>query len=157
MSKYIVYTDGGCLKNPGGAGACAAVILSENKRVVKKITESYHSTTNNRMEILAIILALESLNAGDEVTVYSDSQYVIKTMLKEFKKSKNLDLWERLDKAMMGKKIRPKWVKGHNGDKYNEMCDEMCKNGMKKPTLHDTGYENAQNTAISVSQLKLRL
>ena len=86
-SNYIIYTDGGCAINPGGPGGCAAVIINTETGEYKTLSEGYVSTTNNRMEMQAIILALNAVDVKN-LTVYSDSTYVIKTMNGQFSKRK---------------------------------------------------------------------
>lgn len=128
---YTVYTDGGCSHNPNGPGGCAAVIINNQTKEITEISKGFESTTNNRMEIMAVILALESISSG-EITLFSDSQYVVCTMAGEYQKKKNRDLWERLERASKNKKIYPKWVRGHNGNKWNERCDALCTEEIQK-------------------------
>ena len=150
-----IYTDGGCRGNPGPGGWAYVIIQAEDPQIEEKgiqkasspliLAEDWgaeQSTTNNRMELQAVIaalVALHSLNAGSEkATVYTDSQYVQKGMtiwLEEWKKKgwktrgkepvKNRDLWQRLDGLAMGFSIIWLWVKGHAGNKYNERCDVL--------------------------------
>lgn len=103
-SNYIIYTDGGCAINPGGPGGCAAVIINTETGEYKTLSEGYVSTTNNRMEMQAIILALNAVDVKN-LTVYSDSTYVIKTMNGQFSKKKNKDLWAKISAAAKGKHI----------------------------------------------------
>ena len=139
-SNYIIYTDGGCAINPGGPGGCAAVIINTETGEYKTLSEGYVSTTNNRMEMQAIILALNAVDAKN-LTVYSDSTYVIKTMNGQFSKKKNKDLWAKISAAAKGKHITWEWVRGHNGDQYNEMCDALCTEAMNGSNLKiDKGY-----------------
>lgn len=141
MQDYIIYTDGGCAVNPGGPGAYGVVIIDCDTGEITEYSAGYRSTTNNRMEIMAVIVALEQIPKGSSATVYSDSQYVINTMCGKWRKTKNQDLWKRLDSAAMKKNIFPKWVRGHNGDRYNERCDAMCTEAMHKECLgEDSGY-----------------
>lgn len=109
-SNYIIYTDGGCAINPGGPGGCAAVIINTEAGEYKTLSEGYVSTTNNRMEMQAIILALNAVDAKN-LTVYSDSTYVIKTMNGQFSKKKNKDLWAKISAAAKGKHITWEWVR----------------------------------------------
>lgn len=136
---YIIYTDGGCSTNPGGRGGIGIVIL--NTRTGKKTehSEGYFCTTNNRMEILAVARALELVPNGSKVQLRSDSQYVVKTMKGQYAKHKNIDLWERLDQAMVGKEVSVYWVKGHAGNPYNERCDRLAAAAMRNPTKEDVG------------------
>lgn len=139
---YIVYTDGGCAFNPGGPGGCAAVILNTKTGERMELSESYQCTTNNRMEVMAVILALENIPEGKGVLLHSDSQYVIKTMEGYFRKKKNIDLWNVVEKACRGKKIEWRWVKGHNGNRENECCDRLCTQAMQgMEKKEDTGYQ----------------
>lgn len=146
VSNYIVYTDGGCAFNPGGPGGCAAVILNAKTGERTELSESYRCTTNNRMEVMAVILALEKIPEKSVVFVYSDSQYVIKTMEGYFRKKKNIDLWQRLEQACEGKKMEWSWVKGHNGNLENERCDRLCTQAMRCiEKKEDTGYLEMDN------------
>jgi ribonuclease HI len=130
--KVIVYTDGAALGNPG-PGGFGVVMLYGDKR--KEISAGYRLTTNNRMELLAVIIALESLKRENlEVVVYSDSQYVVNSIEKKwvfgwmkigFKGKKNEDLWRRFLPAYAKQKVKMVWVKGHAGLKENERCDEL--------------------------------
>lgn len=129
---YIVYTDGGCAFNPGGPGGCAAVILNTKTGKRTELSESYQCTTNNRMEIMAVILAVEKIPEKSVVRVYSDSQYVIKTMEGHFRKKKNVDLWQRLEQACEWKIMEWNWIKGHNGNLENERCDQLCTQAMQR-------------------------
>lgn len=139
---YIVYTDGGCAFNPGGPGGCAAVILNTKTGERTELSESYQCTTNNRMEVMAVIMAMEKIPEKSVILVYSDSQYVIKTMEGYFRKKKNVDLWQRLDRACRGKKIEWRWVKGHNGNPENECCDQLCTQAMQRiEKKEDAGYQ----------------
>ena len=131
-----VYTDGGCSGNPG-PGGWAYVVVSGDAPEEKWGAES--STTNNRMELQAVIAALEALSGTDTssgITVYTDSQYVQKGItlwIKDWKKKgwktsdkkpvKNQDLWQRLDALSGALPVAWRWVKGHAGNKYNERCD----------------------------------
>lgn len=142
VPDYIVYTDGGCAFNPGGSGGCAAVILNTKTGERTELSESYQCTTNNRMEVMAVILALKNIPEGKGVLLHSDSQYVIKTMEGYFRKKKNIDLWNVVEKACRGKKIEWRWVKGHNGNPENECCDQLCTQAMQRiEKKEDAGYQ----------------
>lgn len=128
-----VYTDGSCLKNPGGAGGWAFIVLVDNREEILACG-SNPSTTNNRMELQAVIEALES-TSGPEYTIYTDSQWVMKCATGEWKRKANLDLWSRYDIARGRRKVNYIWVKAHNGDKYNEIVDDLAReeaNSVKK-------------------------
>lgn len=130
-----VYTDGGCRPNPG-VGGWAAVMIYKGK--VKELVGGEDKTTNNRMEMLASISALETLKRPCRVVVNTDSEYLkkgITSWIKKWKRNgwkrgktmvKNVDLWKRLDAAIQKHDVRWEWVRGHSGDKYNEICDELC-------------------------------
>ena len=102
LPDYIVYTDGGCAINPGGHGAYAAIIIHTDTGEIEEYTNGYKNTTNNRMEIMAVIEAFEHIKKGTSVELHADSKYVLKTIDGQFSRKKNLDLWERLDKACEG-------------------------------------------------------
>lgn len=123
--SLTIYTDGSCLRNPGGAGGYGAAILEHGEKI-KELWGHHPSTTNNRMEIMGVVAALEWLSEPCVLTIYSDSQYVINTMAKGWKKRMNLDLWERMDAACAGHEIRWKWVRGHNGNRWNEYADMLA-------------------------------
>ncbi len=146
-NEIVIYTDGGCSGNPG-PGGWANVILADG-------TENPHSggehlTTNNRMELMAVIQALTEISTNPQwsaksITVCTDSQYVkngITTWIKNWKKNnwktaskqpvKNQDLWTILDSLASKLNIQWNWVKGHAGIKYNEICDSLCQEQIKK-------------------------
>ena len=109
-----IYTDGSYLKNPGGEGGIGAVIIGED--FYKEISEGYLApTTNNQMEIMAAVRALEFLTEPSQVKLYSDSKLLVKTMARGWRRNKNLELWEMLDKASTGHTIKWKWLPGHSG------------------------------------------
>ena len=118
-----IYTDGACLGNPG-PGGWGAVIIGDGPRRV--IHGNDPDTTNNRMEIKAVVEALQSIPSKSEVTVYSDSSYVINTMTKNWKRKKNNDMWDLLDKEVLIRKVNWEWVKGHAGDPLNEEADRLA-------------------------------
>ena len=139
---YIVYTDGGCAQNPGGRGGAGSIILYTRTGKTGQICRGYYSTTNNRMEIMAVINAFEYLPDICSVELYSDSQLVLNCIAGKWKKKKNRDLWERLDKLLKGKRLTLHWVKGHDGNPFNEKCDELATLGMNLPELlNDEWYE----------------
>ena len=151
-ANYIVYTDGGCAFNPGGPGGIGVVIVDTNSGEVREISGGYFSSTNNRMEIMAVITALEELPRGSSIELYSDSQYTLNCMCGSWSRNKNTDLWSRLDKAAAGKKISLNWVRGHNGNQYNERCDELATAGQQRPTLSDNGYGSQTKPAKTMPQ-----
>lgn len=147
--KVVIYTDGSSRGNPG-PGGYGAVLLSE-KGHEKKLSEGFRKTTNNRMELLSVIKALEALKKPCEVLVFSDSKYVVDSIekgwvdswqKKGFAKKKNPDLWKRYLSIARNHRIKFEWVKGHNGNKYNEICDKLAVAAAQKHNLPpDKGYE----------------
>lgn len=148
--KIDIFTDGSCLGNPGRGGIG---ILLRYKQHEKQISKGYFLTTNNRMELLAVIEALNTLTESCEVMVHSDSQYMkngITQWIFNWKRNnwkassgkavKNQDLWQQLDQAILRHHIHWQWVKGHSGHRENEICDQLAKQGAENPTLQDTGY-----------------
>ena len=118
-----VYTDGSCSGNPG-PGGWGAVVLKDGKP--QRISGHDPHTTNNRMELTAAIKALEAVSNGTPVTVHSDSEYLVKTMTKGWKRNANQDLWDKLDSLTAGRKVDWQWVRGHNGDRWNEEADNLA-------------------------------
>ena len=118
-----IYTDGACLGNPGPGGWGAVIIEDGIKRNLSGADES---TTNNRMEMLAVIKGLASVPESAQVTVFSDSQYVVNTMTRGWKRKANLDLWDRLDAEVAAHRVEWRWVRGHAGDPLNEEADSLA-------------------------------
>lgn len=123
--KITLYTDGACSGNPG-IGGWASIMIFEDGSELKFSGGCLH-TTNNRMEMASVIEALQFLTIPHEVDIYTDSQYVVKTMTEGWKRNKNLDLWEGLDGLADKHVLRFHWVEGHSGNLYNERCDAMAK------------------------------
>lgn len=121
MSKTRIYTDGSCRDKIGGY---AFIILKDDLEI--SWSEKVHDTTNNRMELLAVIEALRCLESTEPCDIYSDSQWVINCAQKKWKRNKNLDLWEKYDTLSKKHSINFIWVKGHSGDVYNEKCDKLA-------------------------------
>lgn len=122
MNNYIVYTDG-AYSPSRNIGAIAFVIL-KGEKIVAEFSKPYRNTTNQRMEQLAVLLALKSIKNADNIQVYSDSAYVVNTYNKGWSRKCNLDLWKQLDEQL--KRLRNvtfSHVKGHSNVKYNERCD----------------------------------
>jgi ribonuclease HI len=151
MPNIIIYTDGAASGNPG-PGGYGTVLISGKHR--KELSEGFRMTTNNRMELLAVIAGLEALKyENSTVTIYSDSKYVTDAVEKGwlanwektgFKKKKNPDLWKRF--LLVYKKHRVKfiWIKGHSEIKENERCDFLAVQASKSPNLlSDLGYESS--------------
>lgn len=123
-----IYTDGSCLENPGGASGWAFGIIENNEEWFMSGGEK--SSTNNRMELLAVIEALDFVQEN-EYNIYTDSNLTLKCAKNEWKRKSNLDLWIQFDKVSNGKKLNWFWVKAHNGNRYNEIVDKMAKNEAK--------------------------
>ena len=147
-----IYTDGSAKGNPG-KGGYGIVLLYKGRR--KEISEGFRLTTNNRMELLAVIVAIEAIKKDlENITVYSDSKYVINAVEKgwlfnwektSFNKKKNPDLWIRFLKAYRKHKILFKWVKGHSNNIENERCDYLavCASENRRLSI-DSWYEKSQ-------------
>ena len=143
MKNVNIYTDGACSGNPGVGGI--GVILEYNGKE-KEISKAYPDTTNNRMELLSAITALEALKEPCEVILYSDSKYLCDSVNKGWvyswqkngwKKSDrspalNKDLWERLLTLLKNQSVKIEWVKGHNGHEQNERCDKLAVNAIRE-------------------------
>jgi ribonuclease HI len=149
MSEITIYTDGSSLGNPGPGGY--GVILKSGKHY-KELSQGYRLTTNNRMELLAVIVALESLKKeNSQVMLYTDSKYVVDAInknwlsnwqKKDFKGKKNIDLWKRFLLINPKHKVIFNWVKGHAGHEFNERCDVLAVEAANsKKLLVDEGYE----------------
>ena len=123
--RYILYTDGSCLSNPDGPGGYAAVLIQNNKEI-QRTSGGNPSTTNNRMEITAVLEGLRMIPEGAEVLLKSDSEYVIKTIQGVYSVGKNADLWQQLGCEIKKRCITCEWVRGHNGNAWNELCDELA-------------------------------
>ncbi len=118
-----IYTDGACVGNPG-PGGWAAIIVDGGKR--REIKGREENTTNNRMEILAAIKGLEQTPPGSQVTIHSDSQYLVRTMTENWKRSANLDLWHELDRLVGERNVDWVWIKGHNHHFENERANRLA-------------------------------
>ncbi|WP_072006901.1 ribonuclease HI [Mangrovibacter sp. MFB070] len=151
MRKQVeIFTDGSCLGNPGPGGYGAILRYKQHE---KTFSEGYYLTTNNRMELMAAIVALEAIKEHCDITLSTDSQYVrqgITSWIHNWKKRgwktadkkpvKNVDLWKRLDGALSQHNIKWEWVKGHAGHPENERCDELARTAAGSPSQEDTGY-----------------
>jgi ribonuclease HI len=142
--EIIIYSDGACKGNPGPGGWGAVLIYNDNK---KEIFGGEHNTTNNKMELTAVIKALEEINTRNiPVKIITDSQYVkngIESWIHNWKNNnwknaskkpvKNSDLWKRLD-ALVNEfqQIKWEWVKGHNNNKFNELADKLANKGVSE-------------------------
>lgn len=148
MNDVIIYTDGAAKGNPGKGGYGTVLMAGGH---LKKLSQGYKMTTNNRMELLAVIIGLEALNRKCNVTIYSDSKYVVDSvekgwvfgwLKKGFKGKKNADLWRRFLAVHQNHNVKFIWVKGHAGNKYNEMCDQLAVAAAESTNLvEDSGYK----------------
>ena len=144
MNHVEIYTDGACKGNPGPGGWG---VLLKSGATEKELFGGERETTNNRMELMAVIMALEALKRPCHVFLHADSQYVLKGMTewlvgwkaKGWKTAskqpvKNVDLWQRLDALVAngGHKIEWRWVRGHNGDPGNERADDLANRGVEQ-------------------------
>jgi ribonuclease HI len=132
MKQVHLFSDGSSLGNPGAGGYCAILKYGDAKKIVKG---GEPDTTNNRMELKAVIEGLKAIKEPCEVIITSDSNYVIKAInewldgwiKKDFKNVKNIDLWREYIKVSKPHKIKGIWVKGHAGHEENELCDKIAK------------------------------
>ncbi len=154
MKQVTIFTDGSCLGNPGRGGWGAILRYGGLER---ELSGGFNPTTNNRMEIMAAIAALEALNEPCEVKLFTDSQYLRHAVEKKWlagwmrngwmtaarKPVKNRDLWERLHVQLTRHKVTLEWVRGHNGHAENERCDELARSQSSRKDLpEDPGYES---------------
>jgi len=149
ITQITIYTDGAAKGNPGPGGY--GLILQSGPHY-KEVSDGFRLTTNNRMELLSVIIGLEMLKTPDcEVTVYSDSKYVVDAVEKKWidgwikrgwKNVKNPDLWKRYLAIASQHKVRFKWIKGHNGHPMNERCDFLAvEASMGRNLQADAWYE----------------
>jgi ribonuclease HI len=155
--RLSIYTDGACYPNPGVGAYCAIIT---NGKEEHSMVRKFQHTTNNRMELLAVIEPLEALKKiGYMITIYTDSQYVANPYNKKWMKGwikrgwvkadkkpvLNIDLWKRLNAAMEKHTVHFEWVRGHNGHPQNERCDQLAvkaRSNPKFPCCVDTEYKN---------------
>lgn len=148
----IAYTDGSSLGNPG-PGGFGTILVETKMNFRKEFSDGYRLTTNNRMELMAVITALEKLKYPDsEITIYTDSQYIVNAVEKKwvfgwekkaFKNKKNEDLWRIFLRLYRQHKVSLVWVKGHAGNELNEQADRLAVKAANSPNLKiDTFFEN---------------
>jgi len=151
--KILIYTDGAAKGNPGNGGY--GIVMKSGKHR-KEFSEGFRLTTNNRMELLSVIVALESIKKPNAIVeVWSDSKYVVDAVekawvfaweKKNFKGKKNEDLWKRFLKIYPKHKVSFHWIKGHAGHPENERCDELAVNAAESESLKaDAWYEENSN------------
>lgn len=146
----MLYTDGSARGNPGPGGYGAILIYQKHE---KELSGAFRCTTNNRMELLAVIEGLEAIKKpGQQVRIYADSQYVVNAISKGwlfnwekegFKKKKNVDLWQRFLKVYRQHQVTCSWIEGHSGHHYNERCDRIATQAaLNGPWKKDSAYES---------------
>ena len=142
-----IFTDGSSRGNPGPGGYGVVMLYKDNR---KELSQGYKNTTNNRMELTAVIEALKAVKKKNiEITIYSDSKYVVESVEKRwiwnweknnFKKKQNIDLWKKFIPLYKNFNIKFVWVKGHAGIKENERCDELANLAQSENLISDIGY-----------------
>lgn len=157
-NEVVIYTDGAASGNPGPGGYGVVMLYKGHE---KTISEGFKRTTNNRMELLAVIVALEAMKSPNlPVRIYSDSKYVVDAIeqgwlknweKKAFKKTKNTDLWMRFLKTYRKfPDIKFNWVKGHANDPLNNQADKLAVKASKSSNLKtDTGYDDSENALFN--------
>ena len=156
--KIEIYTDGACSGNPG-KGGYGIVMKVPEKNYEKRYSQGFRLTTNNRMELLAVITALEKLKSTEnDIHIYTDSKYVVDAIQKKwlqswmkigFKNKKNPDLWKRMIPLLKEHKTTSHWVKGHAGHLENEICDQLAvKAAQTEPLLIDAFFENQKDGGL---------
>jgi ribonuclease HI len=157
-NEVVIYTDGAASGNPGPGGYGVVMLYKGHE---KTIAEGFKRTTNNRMELLAVIVALEAMKSNNlPIRIYSDSKYVVDAIeqgwlnnweKKGFKKTKNPDLWVRFLKIYRNfNDIRFNWVKGHANDALNNRADKLAVDASKSSNLKiDEGYDNPESTLFN--------
>lgn len=156
--KIQIYTDGSSKGNPGPGGYGVVMLSEEGHR--KELAQGFRKTTNNRMELLSVIVALETIKTENAlITIYSDSKYVVDAIEKKwvfkweknfFENKKNPDLWKRFLKIYRQQKVRFVWVKGHSNNVENERCDRLAVAAASASNHHliDKGFESSQNQSL---------
>lgn len=150
MAQIVIYTDGASRGNPGPGGYGTILMAGAHQ---KELSQGFKITTNNRMELMAVIAGLEALKGeGHEVSIYSDSKYVVDAFLKnwiygwikkQFKNVKNPDLWVRLLRVYKKHQVKFIWVKGHAENVYNNRCDQLAvAAALSGNLIEDEGYKN---------------
>lgn len=155
----VIYSDGAARGNPGRGGYGTIIVYedSEGNKFQKELTAGYIKTTNNRMELLGAIRGLQALNTPCKVSLYSDSQYLCNAfnkgwiwswLKKKWKKAdgqsvKNVDLWKDLLKLVKIHEVKFIWIKGHDGNEFNERCDKLATDSAdNNATLEDKNYSD---------------
>ena len=154
-NTVVIYTDGSCLGNPGPGGWAAKMTYQAH---VKRISGGFKHTTNNRMELLAVIMALKELNKSSKVSLFTDSRYVVDAIKKRWlnswqrrnwkkadgKPALNQDLWKMLVPLLKKHDVDFNWVEGHSGNPHNEEVDDLAKEAASADNLSvDEGFNNS--------------
>jgi len=150
VAQIVIYTDGASRGNPGPGGYGTILMAGSHQ---KELSQGFKITTNNRMELMAVIAGLEALKGeGHEVSIYSDSKYVVDAFLKnwifgwikkQFKNVKNPDLWVRLLRVYKKHQVKFIWVKGHAENVYNNRCDQLAvAAALSGNLIEDEGYKS---------------
>ena len=150
-NNFIIYTDGCCLGNPGKGGIGALIFKGSLESTPVTISKGYKLTTNSRMELRAVVAALEYISTKSNITIYTDSTYVASAITNKWlymwikngwktstrKPVKNKDLWIEMDKNISKHNVNFVWVKGHSSNIYNNKCDELANLGARSSNLYD--------------------
>lgn len=160
MKAVEIHTDGSCLGNPGPGGYGIVLVCGSHRL---ELSEGFRKTTNNRMELMAAIVAFEQLKQSCRVTLWSDSRYLVDAMAKGWldgwkargwrkasrQPVKNADLWQRLDAAVSKHEVSWTWLRGHTGHVENERCDELAVAAASGKALQvDEGFEQSSGTDL---------
>lgn len=142
-----MYTDGGAKPNPG-RGAYAAILFTtivddgpQRTRTREVVGTDEGPVTNNQMELMAAIAGLEQLIAPTAVTIWSDSQWFVNCARGEWVRSSNKNLWQRYDRAAAGHRVRPRWVRGHDGNSFNERAHQLVSQALADPAVPSSNVE----------------
>lgn len=161
LKRVVMYTDGACIQNPGPGGYAVVLLYGPHR---KELSDGYRFTTNNRMELMAAIAGLEALREVCQVTLYSDSEYLVKGMEEGWarnwqahgwrrggkKSASNPDLWSRLLHLCDDHRVDFKWVRGHAANAENERCDQLALNAAQRADLPaDEGYERLKSVDLT--------
>ena len=153
MNKYICYTDGSCIKNNKGygSGGWASVILDDKNNIIDELYSGRRITTNNRMELMAVLETLKYFKEPSELTIVSDSMYVVNSIINHWAEKwfeeqdyskQNLDLWFQVLELLKFHKVNIEWVKGHASNKYNNRADQLAQFAATFINLPEDEYYN---------------
>jgi len=147
MKQIEIYTDGSCKGNPGPGGWCAILLEKNSKKAFEILKGNTFDTTNNRMEMTAVIEALRYIDHhqlhDNEIILYSDSNLVIQTLLQGWKRKANKDLWEELDELNESLDIHYQWVKGHAKNYWNNECDKVAQKEADHAKAHPQNFSKS--------------